>query len=163
MYEWKLFLLNYSTLIRWGRVNSSRSTQNVLLGFAVLSRLLHLKSHSVFETLTGCIFPDKRGSLWVWELRELIRGLRSVLLLLCYTLVNTHRLAASEGLLKHLQQSTTGSLNNDFVSRIAQQLSLQSDKKRWESLIQTNNFMHSSYSWSVFGSQDAADQCPDVE
>lgn len=73
----------------------------------ILFPLLHLNSHAVVESLTSCTFADKWGSLRVWERRELIRGLRSVLPLLWYTLVNTHRLSASEGLLEHLRQYTT--------------------------------------------------------
>lgn len=75
-------------------------------GVAVLFILLYLNARSVVS-LTSCTFPDKWGSLRVWEHRELIRGLRSVLLLLLrYALVNTHRLPASKRLLKHLHQYT---------------------------------------------------------
>ena len=82
---------------------------NVPLGDTVFSPF-HLNWHSVCASVTSCTFPDKWGSLWVWERRELIRGLRSVVLLLWYTLMNRHGLQSSEGLLKHLRQSSTGFL-----------------------------------------------------
>lgn len=100
--RWPFF--SRSTLVRPGGVTSPCSGQNVFPGVAFLFRLPHLNSHPVVVSLTSCTVTDKWGSLRVWERRELIRGLRSAPPppppLPWYTLVNSHRLGASEGLLK---------------------------------------------------------------